>query len=469
GHDLSLAQALKSPLFGASDDDLLWLSQKARELKLPWLAALAWVVPPSQALLRARGLLAGWCDAAGWLPPHDLIDRVVAEGELLQRLAATVPEARRDTALHAVQSLLHAALAFDGGRYPSLYGFVRELKSGRAMAPAAVPSDAVQLLTVHGAKGLEARAVFIIDADSEVPQAERATLLVDWPVDRSAPRRLAFIRSEARVPASLAELFQDESTARHREEINGLYVAMTRAREWLFFSRTEPQSRAARTWWQRVERLAQDAPAAASPATVAPLPTASSSELIAVPVLPTLKHSARSPGPVALPFDPVAARLGQAVHRVLEWAAQPGAAALDLVTAATAAVQSLGLPTGEAVKVASIAGAVLSSPACGQFFSGAALRWAANEVPVADAGETLRIDRLVALAGPEGKTTWWVLDYKLQLPRAALPAYHAQLRRYVAAVRLLQPTDEVRAAFITGQGELVELPVSSEQGTTAPA
>jgi ATP-dependent helicase/nuclease subunit A len=141
GHDLSLAQALKSPLFAASDDDLLWLSQHARLLKLPWLAALAWAVPTSPALLRARGLLAGWCEAATWLPPHDLIDRIVGEGELLQRLAAAVPEARRDTALHAVQSLLHAALTFDGGRYPSLYGFVRELKSGRAMAPAAVPSD----------------------------------------------------------------------------------------------------------------------------------------------------------------------------------------------------------------------------------------------------------------------------------------------------------------------------------------
>jgi hypothetical protein len=314
------------------------------------------------------------------------------------------------------------------------------------------------LLTVHGAKGLEARAVFVIDADSDVPQAERATLLVDWPVDRSAPRRLAFIRSEARVPASLAELFREESTARQREEINGLYVAMTRAREWLFFSRTEPQSVAPRTWWRRVEGVAQDSTAGAPREWPAPHRAASSGGLVAVPVLPTLKHGARAVGPAVLPYDPVAARLGQAVHRVLEWAGRPGAPALDLAAAAAAAGQPLGLPAGAAAEIAAIAGAVLSSPACVQFFSGAALRWAANEVPVAEDGDTLRIDRLVALAGPGGKTTWWVLDYKLQLPRAALPAYHTQLRRYVAAVRLLQPNDEVRAGLHHWAGGIGRIP-----------
>jgi len=317
----------------------------------------------------------------------------------------------------------------------------------------------VQLLTVHGAKGLEARAVFVIDADSEVAQAERATLLVDWPVNRSAPLRLAFIRSEARVPASLAELFAEESTARQREEINGLYVAMTRAREWLVFSRTEPQSRADRTWWQRVEALGHDWPAlqqAGSPETRG---ASSNSSLAPVPTLPTLQRTVALAQPPATPFDPIAARLGQAMHRVLEWAAQTGAPAFDFAAAAVAAMRPLGLPAALATEVAARVQAVLSSPACAQFFSGPALRWAANEVPVAHGSETLRIDRLVALAEAEGAVTWWVLDYKLQLSHAALPAYHAQLRRYAEALRLLQPKDKVRAAFITGDGELVELPL----------
>ena len=77
-------------------------------------------------------------------------------------------------------------------------------------------------------------------------------------------------------------------------------------------------------------------------------------------------------------------------------------------------------------------------------------------------GETLRIDRLVALAegegeGEGGRLSWWVLDYKLHGTPAELPAYREQLQRYRAAVQALQPGDTVRGAFITGRGELVEL------------
>ena len=91
-----------------------------------------------------------------------------------------------------------------------------------------------------------------------------------------------------------------------------------------------------------------------------------------------------------------------------------------------------------------------------RFFAGPALRWAGSEVPVEQGGQLLRIDRLVALADGEA-TTWWVLDYKLQSAPEAVPAYRAQMRRYMAAVQALQPADAVRGAFITGGGALVEI------------
>ena len=43
-------------------------------------------------------------------------------------------------------------------------------------------ADAVQLLTVHGAKGLEARCVFVIDADPIEPREAKPGVLIDWPV-----------------------------------------------------------------------------------------------------------------------------------------------------------------------------------------------------------------------------------------------------------------------------------------------
>jgi hypothetical protein len=50
-----------------------------------------------------------------------------------------------------------------------------------------------------------------------------------------------------------------------------------------------------------------------------------------------------------------------------------------------------------------------------------------------------------------------VLDYKLSHAPAELVAYREQMARYVRAVQALQPDDRVRAAFITGAGDVVEL------------
>jgi ATP-dependent helicase/nuclease subunit A len=478
GHDLSLARALKSPVFGASDDDLLWLSQAARAegSAVSWRGALLSAPqPPTPALERAQRLMQGWLAVADRLPPHDLLDRIVDQADVLARLAAAVPPARCAGALHAVHALLAAALSQQGGRYLSLYGFVRALRAGAVRSQGAAPSAAVQLLTVHGAKGLEARAVVVADADPEARPTGRGLVLVEWAVEDAAPSRVAFLHSESRLPMSLLGLWQHETEAAAREELNGLYVAMTRAREWLVFSRTEPHRAAVgRSWWQRVahsaERWTPDSGLASAPAlaegggvTALALNPVSAPQAVPsfaqVPVLPPL-HWQAQPGPPPVAADVAAARLGQAVHRLLEWAGRPGLPVpLDLAQAGQAAGAEFGLPPAAALRVQQIAGLILSSPACARFFGGAALRWAGTEVPVAAQGESLRIDRLVALAegGGEGPLTWWVLDYKLHGTPAELPAYRAQLQRYVAAVQALQPGDAVRGAFVTGRGELVVL------------
>ena len=469
GHDLSLARALKSPLFGASDDDLLWLSQAARGdgRAVTWRGALLSAPQlPSPALLHAQTLMQGWLAVADSLPPHDLLDRIVYQADVLARLAAAVPPARCAAALHAVHALLAAALSQQGGRYLSLYGFVRALRAGAVRAHAAAPSAAVQLLTVHGAKGLEARAVVVADADPEARPPGRGVVLVEWAVEDAAPSRVAFLHSESRIPKSLESLWLRETEAAAREELNGLYVAMTRAREWLVFSRTEPhRAPSGRSWWQRLadaaERWTPDAMVAAAADLAADGGNAAavpaSPATTRVPTLPTL-HWQAQPVPPAVAADVAAARLGQAVHRVLEWAGQPGEPALplDLAAAGQSAAAEFGLPAAAALRVPQIAGLILASPACARFFGGAALRWAGTEVPVAWQGETLRIDRLVALAeGEGGRLSWWVLDYKLHGTPAELPAYREQMQRYVAAVQSLQPGDTVRGAFITGRGELV--------------
>ncbi len=444
GHDLALARALKSPIFGADDDDLLALARAAAASGRCWLDELDGAPPrPGAALERARALLAAWRPLVHRLPPHDLLDRIVHEGEIAARMAAAVPAARRRFALAALDALLGAALAHGGGRFASAYGFLRELRAGRVRARRGAPPDAVQLLTVHGAKGLEARAVLLIDADPAPRPASGPLVLVDWPAEAPAPLAVAFVHKPSAMPASLHDTWARLQAEAAREERNGLYVALTRAREWLVVSRTPtPRAGAAASWWQLV------APQA-TPWQPEPGPGALEAAPVVVAALPTWQ-----PPPAAAeaaPRDAAAARHGEALHRALEWASRSGT---DRAAACSAAAAAFGLPVAGLERLRAAVDAVLDSASARRFFDGVA--WAGNEVSLVHDGELLRIDRLVALDDEHGRRTWWVLDYKLDATPERVAAYREQLARYRAAVAAAQPGDAVRSAFVTAAGRVVE-------------
>ena len=145
------------------------------------------------------------------------------------------------------------------------------------------------------------------------------------------------------------------------------------------------------------------------------------------------------------------------MHRVLEWqlAGVPDDAAIEPLAAAAAA--EFGLPADVAEEVHRLARTMLASPAGARFFTSAGIEWAGNEVPLSLDGESLRVDRLVARREADGRRVWWVLDYKLRHRPQQLAAYGEQMHRYREALRRAQPGDEVRCAFVTGAGDVVEL------------
>lgn len=157
---------------------------------------------------------------------------------------------------------------------------------------------------------------------------------------------------------------------------------------------------------------------------------------------------------LAQPVEPDggAASLGRAIHRVLEWAGQAGPSA-PLAELASAAAAEFGVT---AAAVEQHAGTILRHPEGARFFAGAQILWSGNEVAVSDGGEVLRIDRLVQLA-ESGAAVWWVLDYKLHRAPEAHGPYRQQLLRYREAVRVAQPGQPVRCAFVTGEGRIVEI------------
>ncbi|HSI59106.1 MAG TPA: UvrD-helicase domain-containing protein [Ideonella sp.] len=458
GHHLSLAHALRSPVFGVSDDDLIHLAGRARLHGGSWWRALMDTrqAAASPALARAATLLAGWHAASQQLPPHDLLDRILHEGDLLGRTLQAAPPERRSQAHAVVHSLLTQTLALDGGRYATPYGFVRALKTQALKTSAAASADAVQLLTVHGAKGLEADVVFVMDGDPELRNAESGSLLVDWPVALDHPQTVAFVGRPARCPPSLRPLREQEQMLAEREELNGLYVAMTRARERLVISSVEPQRKASPTaWWDRLRPLAQSwlpatAVAAVAADTPISLPDWSGQGLPAQP----------RPAPARADPDSRATLIGETFHRLMQWACGPAGPAVGddaagwLAAALPGAAAEFGLVGPEAGQALRAATAVLASEGFDRFRPGPALRWAGDEVPLALEGEVLRIDRLVALE-VAGRREWWVLDYKLDRRPQDNPAYAVQMARYCAGVAALQPGEAVRGAFVNALGEVI--------------
>jgi ATP-dependent helicase/nuclease subunit A len=380
--------------------------------------------------------------------PHDLLDSIVAEGDLHARLAAAVPPSERRGRLHAVDALLALALDLDGGRYANIYSFVRTLKSRALKLVQSAEPQAVQLLTVHGAKGLEAKAVFILDGDAGPARAETATLAIDWPVEAAAPRRVAFVASESKPPPALLEMLDEEKHQRQREELNALYVAMTRARSRLVISRTVgARAPAAPSWWSRLQPLADLWSVDVGQLSDLPVPTHATLNTLPVwhPPLPKASNPQDAD-------DEALAKLGEAMHRVLEWVSGGGHQGADVARLTAASAQMYGLDAKGRERLDRSVEAILSSRDCAPFFNPAQCLWAANEVPISVAGHDRRIDRLVCLAGP----TWWVLDYKLGAAPEQNPLYIEQLRAYRNAVQSLQPGETVRAALITGQGRLID-------------
>jgi len=455
GHDLSLARALRSPLFGASDLDLLAIRAGAAR-GASWWRALRELEDASPVLARARDLLGCWQALVATLPPHDLLDRIVAEGDAHMRYAAAVPPEQRAFALDAIDAVLAQSLSLDGGRYATPYAFVRSLKKRALKAALPVRASTVRLLTVHGAKGLEADTVFVMDTEPERTNPPTTTLLVEWPVEAERPRRCAFVYNENRCPPSLRAALDDEMRAREREELNGLYVAMSRAKRRLVFTATEPYlAPTGPTWWSRV---AAACPAAApqqaellfeAPVAVAPREAPDGDVVIAT--LPPWRAASSLTSGKAIETPVASARIGRAVHRALEWiVAEPG---IDRDEAADAAAREFG---ASVAAVRHGVAAVVDHPDAARFFRGPQIRWSGNEVSIGDDGEVLRIDRL-ALVDEAGGPVWWVLDYKLSHAPEALDTYRAQLLRYRAAVARAQPGEIVRCAFVTGEGRVVEV------------
>ena len=452
-HDLSLARALRSPLFGADDTALVQLALTQRRLSQPWYQLLQVdAISPLEELQTAEGKslvgvalqLARWKTWLDILPPHDALQSIYDDGDVLARFAAAAPDAQRVAVLANLRALLSVTLQVDGGRYTTPYALVRALKAGGIQAPATVSQEAVRLLTIHGAKGLEAEAVLLLDTDTPPRSADSMGVLVDWPGESAVPHRFVFLVSESRPPACCADALQAEKDERHREELNALYVALTRAKTTLAMSSIEPHRNAPGSWWLRLHALATEWPQPTLTAVVTELAAASVVDFPELPPAPLLAAAIVKPA-----ADSAASRTGQAMHRLLEW----GSLSEQHVRAIT---REFRLDVAQAHAALAGAKAVLAG-AGAWAWSPAVVNWQGNEVELAYEGKSLRLDRLVQRKDLGHEGHWWVLDYKSNAAPQDLPELRVQMQTYCAAVQAVYPGQTVKAAFLTAQGKLLEV------------
>ncbi|RSZ36914.1 MULTISPECIES: UvrD-helicase domain-containing protein [unclassified Variovorax] len=451
-HDLSLARALKSPVFGVDDEALVQLALRQRERgPVSWFSLIQKDESLPPVLVEAGVRLKRWQRWLMTLPPHDALDAIFHDGDLLAKFGAAVPAAMRQSALANLRGVLSASLDIDGARFATPYALVRALRAGGVRAPTVVAPDAVQLLTVHGAKGLEADTVLMLDCDAAPPRAQTMGVLVEWKGSDSAPTRFIFLASERTPPACAATLLEEEQHARHREELNGLYVAVTRARERLVLSSVRPARANEGSWWARLEPLCEPTETDEPLVTLSAQAGAASFPMQRMPEAPEpVEQQLATKKAASTTVDARAAAFGQAMHRLLEWAV-PG----EPLPAAhvRAAAREFLLDAQQARGAAAIAQRIRSGEGA-WVWDDRRVDWHGNEVTLVHEGETLRIDRLVR---ERDSGAWWVLDYKSAARPERDAALIAQMQRYRAAVQHAYPGATVRVAFLTGQGELVNL------------
>lgn len=233
GDDLTLAEILRGPFCNLVDDDrhlfelaydrkgeTLW-ERLASSDDTAFTEAKAFCT----SLLEARGLGAHAFLSQVLYQPFGLED-LTGFNRLIRRLGTPV----RDP----VQALLTKALRHDMAAPASLQHFLSEVEGddSELKRDLGEPDGAIRVMTVHGAKGLQAPFVIL-------PDTTAATRLSDSPLFVTDDKVPVYSSSKATDNSTIAELRNRRDASAERESRRLLYVALTRAQDRLLICGAE--------------------------------------------------------------------------------------------------------------------------------------------------------------------------------------------------------------------------------------
>ncbi len=221
--DLTLATVLKSPFIGLGEDELfalahprvggLWSELKDRKGESP-------------AFARAHAFLAELLAQADFVPPYelyaDLLGRRGGRRALLERLGPDAGD--------PIDEFLNLALAYERNHVPSLQGFLQWLGGGAVEIKRDLDQETggqVRIMTVHGAKGLQAPIVFLPDT----MQTPRHTARLLWIDDKTGGRVPLWSPRTGFDDTRTGGAREDRQWLEAQEQHRLLYVALTRAED----------------------------------------------------------------------------------------------------------------------------------------------------------------------------------------------------------------------------------------------
>jgi len=224
--DLILATVLKSPFIGLGEDDLYALAQpRAGGL---W-SELRERRDESPAFARAHAILSDLLAQADYVPPYelyaDLLGRRGGRRALLARLGPDAAD--------PIDEFLNLTLAYERNHVPSLQGFLQWLGGGAVEIKRDLDQKTggeVRIMTVHGAKGLQAPIVFLPDT----MQTPRHAARLLWIEDRAAGALPLWSPRTGFDDTRTGGARDGRQRLEAQEQNRLLYVALTRAEDRLY-------------------------------------------------------------------------------------------------------------------------------------------------------------------------------------------------------------------------------------------
>jgi ATP-dependent helicase/nuclease subunit A len=248
--DLALAVALKSPLFGLDDDDLFVIAWERKGSLREALSLEAAANPKFQDALRRLEE----CERRfAYETPFAFYAWLLGGDGGRQRILRRLGQEAND----ALDEFLELALNYERKAPASLQGFMAWLRSAdtEVKRDMEISRDEVRVMTVHGAKGLEASVVIMVDTTSSPADTQRLRLIQVPRGDGGNVTVWAGKKADdpERVAAAREAMLGDTEDEYRRL----LYVAMTRAADRLIVAGIKPgNSKTIREfcWYDLVEK-----------------------------------------------------------------------------------------------------------------------------------------------------------------------------------------------------------------------